>query len=64
MTKHLSAQGKLDRREGPIVFSVQKKLKLLRIWHTKNNQKIIELRKLWPPKVKGVKNLKKQITKC
>jgi len=57
MTKHLSAQGKLDPREGSIVFSVQKKLKplLLRIWHTKNNR----IEKVMAPKSKGGQKLKK-----
>jgi len=65
-TKHLSAQSKLDPRRRFRCF-----------WHPKNTwtppfsasntltivENILEMRKLRPPKVKGVKNFKKQTTK-
>ncbi len=34
-----------------------------RIWHIKNRQKQIKIEKAMAPKVEGVKNSKKQITK-
>jgi hypothetical protein len=42
---------------GYVVFGVQTKLEALLLVHVKNNvEKILEMRKLWPAKVKGVKN--------
>jgi len=63
MIEHLSTQGKLDPREGLHYFWCLKK-----IWTPpigafvalKIIENIIKLKKLWPPKVEGVKNSKKQ----
>jgi hypothetical protein len=53
--------------EGSIAFCIQKKLEPLLLAHIgalKIIKNEIKLRKLWPPKVEGVKNSKKQTTKC
>jgi len=43
-------------------FGVQRKLEALLLAHLTNKESLknrLEMRKLWPPKVKGVKNSKK-----
>jgi hypothetical protein len=61
MTEHLSAQGRQDPRGASIICSVENKTWTPPI-DISNTLKIIKngikLRKLWPPKVKGVKNSK------
>jgi hypothetical protein len=60
--EHLNAQGKQDRKGGLYFFWCQNKTWTPPIG-TYGTQKIvkngIELKKLWPPKIKEVKNFKK-----
>jgi hypothetical protein len=52
--------------EGFIIFSVQKTLNpsYWCFWGTKNCQKRNKIEKVMAPKVEGVKNSKKETTKC
>jgi hypothetical protein len=51
-------------QEGSVVFGVQTKLEPLLSGALKMIKNGLELRKLWAPKVKGVKTSKKQTTEC
>jgi hypothetical protein len=50
-------------REGSVAFGVQNKLEALLLAHLTLRiiEKKLEMRNLWPPKVKGVKNSKKKL---
>jgi hypothetical protein len=67
MTRHLNAQCKQDPRGGLCCFWCSNKTWTPLIG-TYGALKIIKngigLRKLWPPKVEGVKNSKEQTTEC
>jgi hypothetical protein len=66
VTKHLSAQGRLDPSGGLCCFWFPNKTGTPPLWSSdiltivKNE---LEMRKLQPLKIKGVKNSKKQTTK-
>jgi len=70
MSDHLSAQGRPDPRGGLPCFQCPKKnldpyycTTIVICGTLKIVKNILELRKLWPPKVEGVKNSEKQTTK-